>query len=86
MDGVDVGDLGGADDGWDVEIAAVAARGPDAHLLIGQADVQRAGVHIRVDSHGFDPEFAASGDHPDGDLAPVGYQHFSEHGISPDGR
>jgi len=86
VDGVDVGDLGGADDGRDVEITAIAARGADAHLLVRQTDVQGAGVRIRVHGHGFDPEFAARGDHPDGDLAPVGYQHFSEHGISPGGR
>ncbi len=37
MDGVDIGDFGGADDGGNIEIAARALGGADADGLIGEA-------------------------------------------------
>ena len=52
MDGVDVGDLSGGDDGGDVEIAVSGARRTDADGLVGKADVERIAVGLAVDGDG----------------------------------
>jgi hypothetical protein len=41
MDRIGSGDLGGADDRGDVQVAAGALGGPDAHVLVGKPHVQR---------------------------------------------
>jgi hypothetical protein len=55
-------------------------RRADADLLVGEAHVQRIGVGGRVDRDGLQPELAAGADHPQRDLATVGYEDFLEHG------
>jgi hypothetical protein len=83
MDRVDVGDLGGADDRRDVEVALRALRRPDADGLVGLAQVERVGVGLRIHGDRLDPHLAASADHALRDLAPVGDQDPSEHfGVS----
>ncbi len=59
MDGVDVGDFSGGDDGGDVEIAVGGARRADADGLVGKADVERVAVGFAVDGDGANAEFPA---------------------------
>ena len=54
MDGVDIGDLGGGDDGGDVEVALGGARRADADGLVGKLDVQAVPVRLAVDGDGAD--------------------------------
>ena len=49
MDGLDVGDLGGADDARDVQVALGGRGRPDADGLVGQVEVGGAAVGLAVD-------------------------------------
>ena len=71
MDGVDVGDLGGGDDGGDVEVALGGAGRADADGLVGELDMQAVPVGLAVDGDGADAHLAAGGDHPQRDLTPI---------------
>ena len=79
VDGVGGGDLGGADDGRDVEVALARRRGPDAHGLVGEAHVERARVDLGVDGDGLDAELAARAQDAQRDLAAVGDEDLLEH-------
>ena len=79
MDRVGAGDLGRADDGRHVQIAVEAPRRADADVLVGEADVQRVLVGLRVDRHGLDAELAARADDAQRDLAAVRDQNLVEH-------
>src|SRR5262249_11630673 len=79
VDRVGAGDLGGADDRWDVEVALARRRRADAHRLIGELDVERARVGGRVDRDRLEPHLAQRADHAECDLAAVGYQDLLEH-------
>jgi hypothetical protein len=46
--------------------------------LVGDPDVQRVAVGLRVDGDRSDPELAERPEDPDGDLAAVGDEHFGE--------
>ena len=59
MDGVGAGDFRRADDRRHVQVAVGAARRADADVLVGEADVQRVLVGLRVDGHGLDAELPA---------------------------
>ena len=56
-------------------LAGVEVRG-DANGLVGRARVQRAGVVLRRDRHGRDPELAAGPEDPQRDLAAVRYEEL----------
>jgi hypothetical protein len=71
MDGVDVGDLGGGDDGGDVEIAFGGAWRADADGLVGELDVEGVAVGLAVDGDGADAHLATCGDDAEGDLASI---------------
>ena len=79
MDGVDVGDLGGADDRGNVEIAARAFGRADADGFVGEAHVQAVAVGFRIDGDGLDAQILAGADDANGDLAAIGDQDFLEH-------
>ncbi len=79
MDGVGPGDLGGADDAGDVQVALGGARRPDAHRLVGEAHVQGEPVGLRVDRHRLAAQLFAGVDDPEGDLAAIGNQDLSKH-------
>ena len=53
------GDLGRAQDRGDAQVAVGAARRPDADVLVGEADVERLPVGLRVDRDGADAELLA---------------------------
>src|SRR5204863_7087082 len=79
MDRLGAGDLGGADDGRDVQVRFLGRRRADAHRLIGELDVQRVGVGQRVHRHRLDAKLAAGADHAQRDLAAVRDQNALEH-------
>src|SRR5262249_8523675 len=72
MNGVDIGNLGGADDRRDVEITARALRRTDTDSLVGKTRVQAVAVGFGIYRDGANPEFLASAYHPQGDLAAIG--------------
>jgi hypothetical protein len=80
VDGVGRGDFCRADDRGDVEVALARRRGPDAHGLVGEAHVERAGVGLGVDCDGLDPQLAARALDAQRDLSAVGDQDLLEHG------
>ena len=79
MNGVGAGDFGGADHGRHVQVAVGAARRADADVLVGEADVQRVFVGLRVDRDRLDAELAAGEDDPHRHFAAVRDQNFLEH-------
>ncbi len=79
MDGVGAGDLGRGDDAGDVEVRFARGRGADAHVIVGEPDVQRFAIGFGVDCHRLDGEFAAGADHTKGDLAPISYKDLLKH-------
>jgi acetyl-CoA carboxylase biotin carboxylase subunit len=64
MHGVGAGDLGGGDDGGDVQVALLGRRWADADILVGEGDVQAVLVGGAVHGHRGDAELAAGLDHP----------------------
>ena len=80
MNRVGAGDLGRAQHRRHVEITVGAARRPDAHVLVGEPDVQRVLVGLRIHRDRLDAQLAAGANHPQRDLPPVGDQDFLEHG------
>src|SRR5271156_580662 len=72
MDGVHVGDFGGADYLRNVEVAFAAARRADADGFVGKANVKGVAVGLGVDRDGFDAEFTAGGEDAKSDFAAIG--------------
>ena len=81
MDAVDVGDLGRAHDGGNVQVALLGLGAADADRFIRELDVQALPVGLGVDRHGADVHLLAGADDPDGNLAAVGHQDFLEHAV-----
>ncbi len=79
MDRVGAGDLRRADDGGNAQIALGAPGRPDADVFIGESDVQRILVGLRVDGHRANAELAARADHPQRNLPTVRDQNLFEH-------
>ena len=82
MNRVGAGDLGRAQHRRHVEIAVGTARRTDAHVLVGEPDVQRVLVGFRIHRDGLDAQLAAGANHPQRDLPPVGDQDFLEHELT----
>src|SRR5450759_4771657 len=80
MDRVGPGDLRGADDRRDTEVAVGAARRPDADVFVREPDMERVLVRLGIHRDGLDPELLAGVDDPKGDFPAVGYQDLFEHG------
>ncbi len=83
MDRLGAGFLGGVENRVDPQITLPRRRGTDQHRLVGEPDMPRAGVGLRIDRHRPDAEAAAGFDHPAGDLTAIGDQNFLEHGAPP---
>src|ERR1019366_7360484 len=79
MDGVHVGDFGGADHRGNVEITLRQLRRANANRLIGKAHMQRIAIRFTVDCDGPDAEFLACANDAQRDLAAIRYQNFLEH-------
>ncbi len=79
MDGVDVGDFSGGDDGGHVEIAVGRARRADADGFVGKADVERVAIGFAVNGDGTNAEFAAGVEHAQSNFAAIGNQDLTKH-------
>ncbi len=62
-----------------LEVGLAARRRADAHVVVGEADVQRLAVGLAVDRDRLHAELAAGPDDPQGDLAAVGDEDLLEH-------
>src|SRR6476646_6276514 len=78
MNRIDVEDLGGADDGGNVEITLRGRRWSNAGCFVGEADVQRIAVDVAVNSDRLDAHLLAGPDDATGNLAAIGDQDFLE--------
>ena len=79
MDGVDVGDFGGGDDGGHVEIAVGGARRADADGFVGKANVERVAIGFAIDGDGTNAEFAARVEHAQSNFTAIGNQDLTKH-------
>ncbi len=79
MHGVGAGDLAGGQQARNIEIAFGGGRRPDAHALVGKADVHGVGVRGRMHGDGGDAELLARALDAQCNLSPVGDQDFVEH-------
>src|SRR5262249_24289425 len=70
----------GGDDLVDGEIRFARRRRTQAHSLIGEHDVPRILVRVRVHGYRLDAHAAGCLDDPAGDFAAIGDQYFWEHG------
>ena len=76
MDGVGPGDLRGADDRWDIQIAAGTLGRTDADGFVGEAHVQAVAVGLRVDRYRPYAQFLAGAHDTQRDFAAIGDQDF----------
>ena len=79
MDRLDVGDLGGGDDPGDVQVTVGAGGLADADRAVGQREVRRIAVGLRVDGDHLDAQLLAGADDPQRDLTTVGHQNTLKH-------
>src|SRR5581483_10661149 len=64
MDGIDIGDFGGAYDRRNIEIALRELRRTDADSFVSEANMKRVAICLAVDGHGLDAELFAGADDP----------------------
>ncbi len=79
MDGVRPGDFRRRNNAGHVQIALGTARRPNAHRLIGKADVEGIAVGLGIDGDRADTQLFAGTNHPQGDFTTIGDQDFLEH-------
>ena len=79
MNCIHVGDLRGADDAIDLEIALRAGRRPDADGFIRELDMEAFHVGLGIDGDRLDAELFAGPNDAQGDFAAVGDEDFLEH-------
>ena len=72
VDGICIGNLGGGDNGGDIQIALCRGGGTDTHGFIGKFDVEAVFVGFGVDGNGGNAHFTAGPQHPQCDFAAVG--------------
>src|SRR5262249_32705067 len=73
---VGIRDFRGADDGWNVEIAACAFGRSDTDCFVGEAHRQTVPVRFGVNGYRADPQFLAGAYHPKGDLSTICDEDF----------
>lgn len=79
VDGIHVGNFGGADDAADLQVAFAARAWADADGLICEMDVHGIHVCFGINSNGFDVELFTGADDADGDLTTIGDEDFAKH-------
>ncbi len=79
MDGVDVGNLGGANDLRDVQVTFGGSRRSDAYRFIRKPHVQRIPVRLRIYRHRLDAQLPARSQDAQRNLAPIRDQNLSKH-------
>ena len=82
MDGIHVGNLRGADDAVNPQIALAGGRLADADGLVGQLHVHRIDVRFGVDRHRADVQLLARANDADGNFAAVSDQDLLKHEVS----
>ena len=80
MDGIDIGDFGGANDAVDLQIAIRTGSRADTNSLVRELDMEAVDIGLGVDGYGLDTQFLTSPDDAKCDLAAIGDQDFFEHG------
>ena len=79
MDGIHVGNFGGADHSRNIQIALRKRRRADADGFVGETHVQRIAVGFAVNRNRADAQFLAGANHPQSDFATVRDEDFLEH-------
>src|SRR5581483_11785898 len=79
MNGIDIGNLGRADDRSNVQIAARALGRTDADSFVGKPHVQAVLVGFRVHRDRLYPEILARADDANSDLASIGDEYLLKH-------
>src|SRR5438552_19048852 len=79
MRGLGAGLLAGLRDQLGLQIACAGRRRPKIDGLIGQPDMRRARVRVRINGDRGYAHLACGADNTAGDLAPIGDQDFLEH-------
>jgi hypothetical protein len=74
VNGIDVRNLGCADDAIDPQVTLSAGRAADADGFVRHLGVHGVRVRLRVHRHGADVQLLAGANDPDGDLPAIGYQ------------
>ncbi len=85
VDRVGAADLGGGDQPRNAQVRVARRRGTDAHIIVGEAHVQRLAVGLGVHGHRLDAEFLARADHAERDLSAVRDEDLLEHLAWPPG-
>ena len=85
VDRIRVRDFGCRKDAGIVAVALVTRRRTDAHVFVGEADVQGVRIRLRMDGDGGEPQFLAGTDHAQRDLTPIGDENFLEQGRTQSG-
>jgi hypothetical protein len=78
---VHICDLGGADDAICAEIAVRAFGPTDADGLVGELDVERLDVGLRVDGERLDAQFPAGANYAKGDFTAIGDEDLLNHWV-----
>ena len=79
MDGIDVGDFGGADYGGNVEVTQRQLGRADANGFVGKTHMERIPVGFAVDGHRADSQLLARADDAQRNFTAIGYQNLFEH-------
>src|SRR6476469_8026494 len=79
MNRVNIADLGRAHDPIDFQITFKAGRRTDTDRFIGELDVQRIDVCLRIDRESANAEFLAGANYPQRDLSAISNENFLEH-------
>jgi hypothetical protein len=80
VDGIDVGDFGGADDTVGLQVALTAWRGSDTNGPIRQLNMEGLVIGLRVDRNRLDSQFFTSADDAQSDFASISNENFLKHG------
>jgi len=81
MDRFHVGDFRRADYCWNIEVALGQLWRTNANGFIGETDVEGVTIRLAINGYGSDPQFLASADHSQCNLAAVCNQNFLEHSM-----
>ena len=81
MDGIHVGDFGGADDPVNPEIALAAGGFANADGLIGDLNVHGTFIRLRIDGDGPNIQLFAGANDSNRNLSAVGNQNLLKHAV-----
>src|SRR5579871_5382117 len=79
MDRFCTGQMCGADNAWDIEVALASGWRTDANGFIRKLNVQRVPVGLGIDGNSLNTHLPAGADDAERDLAAIGDKDFVEH-------